>query len=274
MARAGAIVIKNGKIALIKRVREGMVYYIVPGGQIEYSESTEEACIREIKEELGYDIIPKEMVVDVVFNDNHQYYFTCEIIGGEFGTGNGLEFDPNNNFPPERGTYEPVWIDINEFDNYDIRPIEMKAYFMKINIREIEEKDYLAVKALLVNDLWNDSTNGDNVIPFFDKVKNDDTYITFVAVSDNIVVGMVSAIKFSWAWSEKNHIYIQGFVVKSEHLNKGIGTKLLTHLEDYAKAHNVMGIGLCSGFQRTDAHAFYEKNGYGKITQYFGKNFT
>ena len=271
MARAGAIVIKNGKAALIKRVREGRIYYIFPGGQIEDGESLEEACIREIKEELGYDIIPKEMVLDIIFNDNHQYYFTCEVVGGEFGTGTGLEF--SGTLPESQGTYEPVWIDISEFDKYDIRPVELKEYFTEIKIRKIEEKDYPAVKALFVNELCNNTTNGDNVISFFDKTKNDDTYITFVAVLDNNVVGMISAIKFSWAWSDKDNMYIQGFVVKTEYQRKGIGTKLLKYLEDYAEANNVLGIGLCSGFQRTEAHAFYEKNGYGKITQYFGKNF-
>jgi len=274
MARSGAIIIKNGKAALIKRVREDRVYYIFPGGQIEDGESIEEACIREIKEELGYDIIPKEMVLDIIFNDNHQYYFTCEITGGEFGTGNGLEF--SGTLPESHGTYEPVWIDINEFENYDIRPIELIKYIkpMKIYIREIGEKDYPAVISLLGNEVWNDTNHCDNIVPFFDKVKNDDTYITFVAVLDNNVVGLISAIKFSWAWSDKDHMFIQGFGVKSKYQNQGIGTKLLKHLEDYAKANGVIGIGLCSGFHRTAAHAFYEKNGYGKITQYFGKNLT
>jgi len=53
---------------------------------------------------------------------------------------------------------------------------------MEIIIREIEEKDYTEVTALLVNDLWENHFNGDYVVPFFNKVKNDDNYKTFVAM--------------------------------------------------------------------------------------------
>ena len=142
---------------------------------------------------------------------------------------------------------------------------------MDIVIREIEEKDYPEVTALLVDELWNNKNNGDNITLFFNKVENDENYITFVALSGNNIIGLVSAITFLWAWSEKKNMLIQGFAVKNKYQNKGIGTKLLEHLEDYAKSKNVSGIGLCSDFKRTAAHACFEKNGYGKITQYFGK---
>ncbi|MCL2408736.1 MAG: GNAT family N-acetyltransferase [Oscillospiraceae bacterium] len=145
---------------------------------------------------------------------------------------------------------------------------------MDIEIREIEERDYPAVTALLVNELWANKISDDNVVPFFNSVKNDENYKTFVALLDNNVVGLVSAVTTIWAAFEAPNMMIQGFAVKSEHQNKGIGTKLLKHLEDYANSKGVSGIGLCSGFHRTDAHAFYEHNGYGKITQYFGKVLT
>lgn len=142
---------------------------------------------------------------------------------------------------------------------------------MDIVIREIEERDYPAVTALLVNELGDNKFSGDCVVQFFNKVKDNEDYITFVALLDNEAVGFVSAITFLWTFSERSNMFIQGFAVKNEYQNKGIGTKLLKHLEDYAASKGVIGIGLCSGFQRTAAHAFYEKNGYGKITQYFGK---
>lgn len=144
---------------------------------------------------------------------------------------------------------------------------------MEIEIREIEERDYQAVTALLVNYLWENHFNGDYVVPFFDKVKNDENYKTFVALFDDEVVGVVGTVTTVWAVFEAAHMMIQGFVVKSGFHNKGIGKKLLQHTEDYAKSKGVYGIGLCSGLQRTPAHIFYEKNGYSKGTQYFMKNF-
>ena len=142
---------------------------------------------------------------------------------------------------------------------------------MDILIREIEERDYPEVTDLLVAELWNNKNNGDNITLFFDKVENDENYSTFVALFDNKIIGLVSAITFLWAWSEKKNMLIQGFAVNNESRNRGVGTKLLEYLEDYAKSINVSGIGLCSDFKRTAAHACFEKNGYSKITQYFGK---
>lgn len=145
---------------------------------------------------------------------------------------------------------------------------------MDIVIREIEEKDYPAVTALLINELWNNKINGDYVVPFFNKVKNDENYKTFVTLLNNKVVGFISTVSTFWTGSSKvdTTLFVQGIAVKNEYQNKGIGTKLLKHTEDYAKAKRISGIGLQSGVQRTAAHAFYEHNGYIK-SHYFYKNF-
>ncbi len=143
---------------------------------------------------------------------------------------------------------------------------------MDITVRGIEERDYAAVTSLLVND-FGGNIGGEHVVPFFERVKNDDSYKSFVAVLDGNVVGFISALAMLWVFSEEAYLYIQGLVVKKEYQNKGIGTKLIKYIEDYAKANRVKGIMLLSGFQRTAAHAFYERNGYTTMTRHFGKNF-
>lgn len=140
---------------------------------------------------------------------------------------------------------------------------------MDIIIREIEKRDYPAASALLVNDLWNNKINDDNVILFFDKVKNDENYKTFVALLNNNTVGLISTVTTIWAAFESANMFIQGIVVKNEYQNMGIGKKLLKHTEDYAKSKGIFGIGLQSGVQRTAAHAFYEHNGYIKSHFYY-----
>lgn len=141
---------------------------------------------------------------------------------------------------------------------------------MDIVIREIEERDYLEVSGLLVNDLWDNKFSGESVISFFDKIKNDKNYKTFVALLNGNVVGIISTVVMFWATT--NNLFIQAFVVKKEYQNKGIGKKLLKYAEDYAKVNGITGIGLQSGVQRTVAHVFYEHNGYIK-SNYFYKNF-
>jgi ADP-ribose pyrophosphatase YjhB (NUDIX family) len=39
--RATAIIIENGKILLIKRIKSGMEYFVVPGGGVEEGETLE-----------------------------------------------------------------------------------------------------------------------------------------------------------------------------------------------------------------------------------------
>lgn len=53
----GALVKKDSKYLLIKeKLNDGLDYWIIPGGGVEFGESLEEAVKREIKEETGLDI--------------------------------------------------------------------------------------------------------------------------------------------------------------------------------------------------------------------------
>ncbi|MFC7687404.1 NUDIX domain-containing protein [Ureibacillus sp. GCM10028918] len=121
--RGSCILVKDNKIALVKRIRDGMVYYVFPGGGIEKGETPEEAAKREAFEELGVTINVKECFEKVQYN-GIQYYFIAELIEGNIGTGQGEEFtDTKRN----RGIYQPLWIEINELLSIDVRPNEVAA---------------------------------------------------------------------------------------------------------------------------------------------------
>ncbi|CAN7361491.1 NUDIX domain-containing protein [Rossellomorea sp. LjRoot5] len=50
--RAGIILIENGSLAVIKRIRNGCVYYVIPGGGMEGGGTGIETAIREAKEDF------------------------------------------------------------------------------------------------------------------------------------------------------------------------------------------------------------------------------
>jgi 8-oxo-dGTP diphosphatase len=119
--RGSAILINNNKVVLIKRKRDDQIYYVFPGGGIEKGETPELATKREAFEELGVRINVNELFEKVEYNGT-QYFFLADIVEGEIGTGLGEEFtDTNRN----RGTYEPMWVELDKLSLIDIRPKEV-----------------------------------------------------------------------------------------------------------------------------------------------------
>ena len=129
--RGSCILVKDQKIVLIKRIREGIVYYVFPGGGIEDGETPEEATKREALEELEVKIHVDDCFQIIQYNGT-QYFFKAKIIEGNIGNGQGEEFtDPTRN----RGTYEPMWIPIGNLHLIDVRPSEVAASIQAIFIK-------------------------------------------------------------------------------------------------------------------------------------------
>lgn len=119
--RSSVVIIENQKVVLIQRIRDGSIYYVFPGGGIENGETPEAGAKREALEELGVEVKVKECISEVEFNGT-QYFFLSEIISGTLGTGQGEEYtDKNRN----RGTYLPMWVDIESLSSIDVRPNEV-----------------------------------------------------------------------------------------------------------------------------------------------------
>jgi len=130
--RAGIVLIEDNKVALIKRHRSGVEYFVFPGGGVEEGETPEEAAIREAMEELGVEIIVKQKVAIIHFDSSTQIYFLAEQVGGEFGTGTGEEFagaDSDNFFT---GTYAPVWMSLSKMSQHEkVYPADLAKLILK-----------------------------------------------------------------------------------------------------------------------------------------------
>jgi ribosomal protein S18 acetylase RimI-like enzyme len=142
---------------------------------------------------------------------------------------------------------------------------------MEIKIREVVANDYTEVVFL-----WNDvlgvrNVNIENFRVTMENMNKAGNYKTFVALFENEVVGFVTIVQALSVGSSNGYLHIQGLAVKKELQHSGIGTELLRHTENYAKEMGISSIILCSGFKRTDAHAFYVHNGYDKDSYCFDK---
>ena len=120
MFRSRAIIVRNSHIALIKRQRDGQTYYVIPGGGREPGETPEQTAIRESYEELGLVVSIDRLLARVIYHGREQFFFFARVTGGHFGTGIGPEMI--GKYPPDRGTYTPVWVPLAQVDQINLFP--------------------------------------------------------------------------------------------------------------------------------------------------------
>ncbi|WP_078546832.1 NUDIX hydrolase [Litchfieldia alkalitelluris] len=105
-----AIIIKDNKLLMVKQyVQRGDIVWNFPGGGIERNETPEQACIREVKEETGFNV----QITKLLYENEKKYSFLAEIIGGS------LKLDKN--LVGNEDLVEVKWIsllDTEKFDNY------------------------------------------------------------------------------------------------------------------------------------------------------------
>lgn len=91
--RVAAVIVQEGKILLVRHVKDGKTYWLVPGGGVDYGESLAEAVARELKEEACLDIRVGELILanDSIPPDKSRHivnlYFSAEIVGGQVRLG-------------------------------------------------------------------------------------------------------------------------------------------------------------------------------------------
>ena len=96
------------------------------------------------------------------------------------------------------------------------------------------------------------------------KIKNvidDETQVIFVADIGNKIVGYIHLVNYDVIYAD-NYKNCLGLAVDNDYKRMGIGSSLLSQGEQWAKENGAVGIRLCSGIERENAHKFYLSQGY------------
>ena len=119
--RAGVLVVRSGRLALIERWKNGRHYWVVPGGGVEAGETIAQAAQREAEEELG---VPVELGALRVRLDHckadgsiqRQWYFDASVSTDDIRIV-GPEADRM-----DASIYRAVWVDLAEIDAAAVLP--------------------------------------------------------------------------------------------------------------------------------------------------------
>ena len=140
-----------------------------------------------------------------------------------------------------------------------------------IHIRDMESRDYMSVAAV-----WRDVFGplplaDESVVSTCEKMKADSRYRVFVADIDGAVVGLVATVESLAINLPNGFIKVNGLGVLPQFQHRGIGRMLMERVEKLAGERNISVVEPGSGFQRTEAHTFYEHLGYRKNAFRFSK---
>jgi mutator protein MutT len=97
----GAVVVHEGRVLLIRRGKEPLRgRWVVPGGTVELGETLEAAVVREVREETGIEVRPREIVTvfDRIQRDGdavrHHFVivdYLCDFVAGTLRAGSDAE---------------------------------------------------------------------------------------------------------------------------------------------------------------------------------------
>lgn len=147
--RVSGIVLKDNKVLLVDMDDSG--FLCLPGGYVEIGETTQQACLRELSEEIEKEFEIEQYcgVIENFFENKfnkliHEisfYYKVKPIDDMELKDFVIIEEDNGNTIK-----LDYKWIDLNELDNFDIRPdflkiiLKNKLNFNHMEINEIKNK--------------------------------------------------------------------------------------------------------------------------------------
>lgn len=139
MRSSAKVLLVNEDKILLNRCRwerSGEVYYDLPGGGQHQYETLEEAAVREVKEETGYDAkiirfaaLCEEICTDDELREKYPEYchrlasvFIAKISGGEKTIAGEMDYQQEGS----------LWVDIAEADDLPVFPKQLRGNIAKL----------------------------------------------------------------------------------------------------------------------------------------------
>ena len=116
-SRAAAIIIRDQSVLLIHRRKPGKDFYILPGGGVEPDETNEAACIREVKEETGFDVLHLQLLQVYHTVNGQEYFFKVIVPPGEPVLGG-----PEAHEQSAQNSYEFEWVPASKLSGASLKP--------------------------------------------------------------------------------------------------------------------------------------------------------
>lgn len=126
--RHAGIVLREGKILMMHRVKNGYEYYVFPGGHRRQGEKGEETVEREVYEETGIEVKVEKLAFSWADTEKKQkeFYYICSWVSGEEPRLVGEEKVRNS---PEN-FFEPLWLPVSEIPKINTLPVYAKEWVM------------------------------------------------------------------------------------------------------------------------------------------------
>jgi GNAT superfamily N-acetyltransferase len=136
-----------------------------------------------------------------------------------------------------------------------------------IVVREAIERDYTAISRLIGDELGYSDLLEAETIRRLEHISSKRDWATFVAVTDDEVVGFIGVMMGLAYNAEGYYAQIMALAVSEKSQRLGVGTELTKAAEEWALSQGVSDISVSSNIKRLKAHAFYEKKGYAKVKE-------
>ena len=146
--RASAIILDNSGKKLLIHKTNNRDFWLLPGGRVEMQESTQDAIVRELKEELG--ITPREVKLALI---TENFFNLIDKPYHEVGFVFVVRLNRDDSLLKKEGLFEGIegakflfkWYDIDKIKELDFRP--------PFYVKEIENIHKLTgIKHLVVDD--------------------------------------------------------------------------------------------------------------------------